>query len=583
MSSLLSPLRRLCKWRLALLLILLAIVPVSVRRLSAHDPPTSQLFVEQLATGEFAPALESTRLLESTPARDARLVQLAEAQAGSGARDGALYTLAYVQDDRTRSAAVQTIRQTPEAVAGRGGAQADFDTLIDLLTSTVRPPSWEDVGGLGTISEFQNGVYVDADGTLERVLQPRKSAGLAVARLAALVASEDVDPRRFSPLRKVSLARLEKHVQLSLAAGRPLDDEMLNLAGLEKIKFVFVYPATGDLVLAGPAGPWRIDLEGRHVSQKSGRPVLQLDDLVVMLRFLSAAPRSTLGCSIDPTTEGLARTRDFAAQSSAAPLKAGQRPAWLKKLREQMGRQTISVEGIDPRTRAARVLVEADFRMKLVGMGLEEGTVDVPSYLELIEVARASSAPPLDVLRWWFTLKYDAVRATSARDAFEIRGQGVQVLSENELLTQLGQRVHTGKSDPPNQEFTQRFTRHFAALGQKYPVYADLENIFDLALVSALISSEKLAERVGWHMTCFSDPEQYQASLGKSPRFVETVINHRVVHGRQIIVGVSGGVHVEPWPLVKRESIEVETYGKLDGQRANSTAEEMPIEAWWWD
>ena len=74
-----------------------------------------------------------------------------------------------------------------------------------------------------------------------------------------------------------------------------------------------------------------------------------------------------------------------------------------------MGRQTITVNGIDPRTRAARVLVEADYRMKLIGMGLEDGTIDVPSYLNLINVSPGQAPPPLDVLRWWFAMKYDAV------------------------------------------------------------------------------------------------------------------------------------------------------------------------------
>ena len=47
-----------------------------------------------------------------------------------------------------------------------------------------------------------------------------------------------------------------------------------------------------------------------------------------------------------------------------------------------MGKQDITVEGLDPQTRAARVIVEADYRMKLVGMGLEEGVLGVTSYLE---------------------------------------------------------------------------------------------------------------------------------------------------------------------------------------------------------
>jgi len=228
------------------------------------------------------------------------------------------------------------------------------------------------------------------------------------------------------------------------------------------------------------------------------------------------------------------------------------------------------------------VLVEADFRMKLIGMGLEEGTLDVPSYLDLV-TRSGEKPPPLDVLRWWFTLKYDAVQTTASRDAFEIRGQGVQVLSENELLTRLGQRVQTGASHPHNQEFAARFTRHFSALAEKYPVYSDLENLFDLALVAALIGSEHLAQRMSWHLTCFGDGDQYQVALGLAPRSVETVINHRFVGNRQMIVGVSGGVRVEPWTRVRGETIVVDHDGKLESDRQRSAADELPLGVWWWD
>ena len=60
---------------------------------------------------------------------------------------------------------------------------------------------------------------------------------------------------------------------------------------------------------------------------------------------------------------------------------------WLEQFRSQVGKQDIEVYGLDPRTRAARILVEADYRMKLVGMGLEEGVPGVTSYLNLIKLA----------------------------------------------------------------------------------------------------------------------------------------------------------------------------------------------------
>ena len=62
-------------------------------------------------------------------------------------------------------------------------------------------------------------------------------------------------------------------------------------------------------------------------------------------------------------------------------------------------------------------------------------------------------APPMSVLRWWFTLNYAALSATEGRDAFELKGPGVKVLSENELLTETGERQHTGKSDELNARF----------------------------------------------------------------------------------------------------------------------------------
>ena len=73
-------------------------------------------------------------------------------------------------------------------------------------------------------------------------------------------------------LRKVSLVRLEKQLQLGQAFGRQPDEAMRTLAGMFRIKYLFVYPQTGDIVLAGPAGDWRTDTEGRVVNVDTGTP-----------------------------------------------------------------------------------------------------------------------------------------------------------------------------------------------------------------------------------------------------------------------------------------------------------------------
>ena len=38
---------------------------------------------------------------------------------------------------------------------GQGGSQADFDSLIQLITGTIQPTTWEEVGGPGSIKEFE--------------------------------------------------------------------------------------------------------------------------------------------------------------------------------------------------------------------------------------------------------------------------------------------------------------------------------------------------------------------------------------------------------------------------------------------
>ena len=48
-----------------------------------------------------------------------------------------------------------------------GGAQADFDSLIELITSTVRPTTWDEVGGPGSIAPFETNLSIVVSQTQE--------------------------------------------------------------------------------------------------------------------------------------------------------------------------------------------------------------------------------------------------------------------------------------------------------------------------------------------------------------------------------------------------------------------------------
>jgi hypothetical protein len=534
-----------------------------------------------LADGEFAPAVEAAKKLPGKQ-RDALLAEIAAKQAVTGAKRGSMSTLTNISDDTLRAETAGFLSKTPIGPAARGGGvQADFDTLIELMTSTIAPDSWLDNGGKGTVSGFPTGVLVDTKGVMSR-LQKLNEASLPKISEKVMANSGNRNVHASTRLRKVSLTRLERAVQAEYARGRGPTNSMLNLAGLKRIQYVFVNESTGDLILAGPAGEWRTNSEGRSVAVEDNQAILQLDDFVVTLR--NARESGKFGCAITPTRENLEAAQTFLAASakkSLAPGKAA-RDEWVAGFRESLGLQEIEVHGIDPHSRAARVIVEADHHMKLVGMGIESGVAGVSSYLDSITLKPGESAPPMGVLRWWFTLGDGAIRATSAGDAFELTGNSVKVLSENELVTARGERIHTGKSDELNLQFAQSFTKHFEALAAKYPVYSELRNVFDFAVVAALLEKRGLMERVQWQASHFLNPAAYAIEQHAAPQKVASVANYRLINGRTLVAGASGGVEVDAAAKLQSDRFRKEDYGDLTAGKAQSLTKQ-PLEVWWWD
>ena len=125
------------------------------------------------------------------------------------------------------------------------------------------------------------GIDVDATGVLRvKQFDPR----LAQQRLAAARAQGDANVMRPSDLRKVSLNRLEAAIAEQLSAGQGISDEMKALAGLTSVQYVFFYPDTNDIVIAGPAEGFFADPTDRFIGMNSGRPSVLLEDLVTALR-----------------------------------------------------------------------------------------------------------------------------------------------------------------------------------------------------------------------------------------------------------------------------------------------------------
>ena len=91
-----------------------------------------------------------------------------------------------------------------------------------------------------------------------------------------------------------------------------------------------------------------------------------------------------------------------------------------------------------------------------------------------------------------------------------------------------------------------------------------------------------MAEKAGWHLTYFGDRSGYPITLSAAPKTVDTVINHRVIDGATIVVGVSGGVRVDPNALVSQRAIQDRDDGALKAQRTGAVPG-GDIGRWWWD
>ncbi|MCH2222660.1 MAG: DUF1598 domain-containing protein, partial [Dechloromonas sp.] len=304
-------------------------------------------------------------------------------------------------------------------------------------------------------------------------------------RALEALARLDTDIARYSALRKVSLTRLARLIRQAIDEGHGPDEAMRHLAGLTRIQYLFYYPETHDIVVAGPAEGWVETAAGRVVGVESGRAILELQDLIVALRAFPAGTKSNplVYCSIDATPEGLARMQQF-RQQIGRQIVPDDEQYIVQGMQESLGMQVITLGGVPASTHFAQVMVEADYRMKLIGIGLEDPPARIRSY---VSQASFTSIARNAMCRWWFVPEYKRIRVSEDRHAMEFVGPGVKLVGEDELISSDGARRQTKSQNRASYRFTQNFTDKFAQLAERAPVYGQLRNCIDMLVVAAFM------------------------------------------------------------------------------------------------
>ena len=225
-----------------------------------------------------------------------------------------------------------------------------------------------------------SGVAVDAEGVLQRRTVNDPTGQLTRQRVQESKARLGREITERSALRKVSLTRLARLIVQAIDEGHGPDEAMQHLAGLTRIQYIFYYPETQDIVLAGPAEGWVDTGAGRVVGFHTGQPTMELQDLIVALRAFPPGQNSgsLVHCSIDATPEGLQRMQQFLSRVGRQ-IQPNDEQYIVEGLRESLGLQMITLGGISSKTHFAQVMVEADYRMKLIGIGLEPAPARIRS------------------------------------------------------------------------------------------------------------------------------------------------------------------------------------------------------------
>lgn len=525
----------------------------------------------------------STNAADKSTAAELKAEQL-KMQARVAAEQGDFVTAVNNIRFAAETAGDETTAARAQQLAPAGGSPfANFQEILTLIQEQTSPPAkWFTIDGEGgQLSISQQGVFVAAPAVLASLATITDDTHLLQAAEFAKKANHNRDVRENADLRMVSLPRLEAHVAQLMKDGSEIPEDVRTIAGLSRIDFLFVFPETGDIVIGGPAGDWAADGQGRRISTSTNRPTLNLDDLVTLTRTFSKGGTEGFVCTIDPKKTQVAAVQQFVDQNRRT-LNAKTAATFTQELEQKLGLQNVRVQGVPQDSRVASVIVEADYRMKEIGIGKRQGPEGMKSYFDLLTRSEQRGSNSMDALRWWMAVGYDAINVAPNGKVFEFNGNPIQCLSENQIVGNNGNRQGTGKASRANAKFADLFTKHLPELAAEDVVFADLENIFDLATVSALVQTHGLGQKVGWSPEAFIARNGFATQPVQVPEELMTAAHFRVYDGRNVVIQVAGGVRVDVSALLSNKD-SMKTVETLTAEAAKASPIGQQNARWWWD
>jgi len=411
-----------------------------------------------------------------------------------------------------------------------------------LATSTARGQ----IAGL--VNQFQNapGVYLDINGKVcNRQVDEKDQLAAMRARLKAAGQSANKDKLVY-----LSLPKLLAEVRTLHQQGKDIPERLRYLGGMTQLRYVLVFPDQKDLVIAGPAEPWAVvhgqdDSTDFVVGKRTGRPVLQLDDLIVALRTAREGRGRVFGCGIYPSPDSVKIADEIAHR-----MIRNTRGERMLALRDNLGPQEVRIFGAQADTRLAYICVAADYEMKRFALGVDRSPI--AGLGSAIDNTRSAAN------KFWFEASYEPLLVSKDGLAYEIRGQ------------RLGLGCGAFDFDPRGatdtaKHWAAKFAKDIPQLAAAVPLFAELQNVADEAFLGNLLIRDGLAEKIDWDNAWIYDDAACPVARIPTPKTCETLVSF--TNGSM----VAGGVTLTLPPFMEDKSREPDAADALQTPKAQFT------------
>ena len=266
-----------------------------------------------------------------------------------------------------------------------------------------------------------------------------------------------------------------------------------NFAGITKMIGYIIDQDNADLILYGIVDG---DL-----------PKLHLEDFVVALRNVWGLYRHKYGhhnpaCSIDPYSHNSKRLERIA--QSITPHISRSLLQEIKQFEEACtALQEVNVYGIPFHTRFAKIMVQADYKMKKYVDGSESLPFEDYSCLIDIYIAKMirdvenNESPPLVMTNWnrfWF---YPGPQFLTESDNIVRIDRCPVYLLTNRIYHSGGQLRDSRQVDCLAEKFAEYITLNYNKIKKVLPIYQELENVFRFVALSRAIHLKSAHEKSG--------------------------------------------------------------------------------------